>query len=68
MYYKIEDDGELNKYIGNKLDRHPESSTNIRNILQTQRINNLILGMDKEISNPTSMINMNPKTIRYIKW
>ena len=47
MYYKIEDDGELNKYIGNKLDRHPESSTNIRNILQTQRINNLILGMDK---------------------
>ena len=67
IYFKIEDDGELNKYIGIDLDRQPEISINIWHILPTQRIIDLILGMDKAISKPNPMIKITPEKMRELK-
>ena len=39
-YFKIEDDGELNKYLGIELKRSPDGSIHLRRPYLTQRILN----------------------------
>ena len=55
-YFKIEDDGELNKYLGIDLDRCPDGSIHLRKPYLTQRILNMIPGMDKSRANPTPVV------------
>ena len=44
-YFKIEDDGELNRYIGIDLDRLPDGYTHLRQPYLTKIIINPIPGM-----------------------
>ena len=46
-YLNIEDDGELNKYLGVELDRHPYGSIHMRQPYLSQIILNMIPCMDK---------------------
>ena len=43
--FKIEDDGEFNKYLGIELDRRPYGSIHLIQPYLTQRIINMIPGM-----------------------
>ena len=45
--FRIEDDGELKKYLGMELYRRQDGSIHLRNNYLTQRIFNMIPGMDK---------------------
>ena len=45
--FKIEDDGELKKHLGIQLDHRPDGSIHLRKPYLTQRIINMIPGMDK---------------------
>ena len=47
VYFKIEDDGELKKYLRIELDRRPYGSIHIIQPYLTQRIIKMIPGMDK---------------------
>ena len=58
--FNIEDDGELNKYIGIELDRRPYGSINIRQPYLTQRILNMIQQMDKSSAKPTPAVKPPP--------
>ena len=55
-YFKIEHDGDINKYIGKYLDRRPDVSIHIRQLYITQRIFNMIPVMEKSSTNPTPMV------------
>ena len=55
-YLKIKYDRELYKYLGIYLDRHPYGSINLRQNFLTQRIVNLIPGMDKSSANPNTAV------------
>ena len=57
VVFNIEDDGELNKYIGIDLERHPYGSIHLRQSYLTQRILNMIPGMDKSIDKPAPAVN-----------
>ena len=54
--FNIEDYGELSKYLRINLDRHPDGSIHIGQPYLTQRILNMIPGMDKSSSKPTSAV------------
>ena len=54
--FKIENDGELNKYLGIELDRRPDISIHIRQPYLTQIILNVIIGMGKSSANPTPAV------------
>ena len=56
-YFKIKGDEELNKYIGIEKDRRPDLLIYIRQPYTTQRIINMIPGMDKSNANPTPATN-----------
>ena len=45
-YFKIEDDGELNKYLCIELEFHPYGSNHLRKPYLTQIIPNMIPGME----------------------
>ena len=55
-YFKIEYDGELNKYFGIDLDHHPYGSIHISQPYITQRILNMITGMEKSSAKPTPAV------------
>ena len=55
-YFKIEDDGDLSKYLGIELDFHPNSSIHLRQSYLTQRILNIIPGMDKSSAKPNPAV------------
>ena len=54
--FKIEDDEELNKYIGIDLGHIPDASIHILNLFLAQWIINLIPGMDKASFKPTPVV------------
>ena len=55
--FKIEDAGELNKFLGIDMDRQPDGSIHTSHTyLETQRILNNIPGMDKSSANPTPTV------------
>ena len=51
--FKIEDDGEITKYLEIELERRPYGSTHLGKHDLNQRILNMILGMDKSSAKPT---------------
>ena len=51
--FKIESDGEINKYLGIELDHHPDGLIHLTQSYTTQRILNVIPGVNKSSSNPT---------------
>ena len=55
--FKIEDGGELNKYLRTELDYRPDRSIHLRQCYLFQRIINMIPGMDKYSAKPTPAIN-----------
>ena len=55
-YLKIENDGEINKYLGIELDRFPYGSIHIRQPHLSQSIINLIPGMYKSSANPINVV------------
>ena len=55
-YFKIEDDEYLNKYLGIELDRRTDGSIRISQPCITQRIINMIPGMDKSSANPIFVV------------
>ena len=54
--FKIEDDGELNKYRGIDLDRHPYGSIHTSQTYLTQRIINMISDIEKSSAKPTPTV------------
>ena len=54
--FNIEDDGELNKYLGISLDRRPDCSIYLSQPYVTKIILNIIPGMDKSRSKTTTTI------------
>ena len=56
LYLKIEDDRELNKYLGIELYRLPDGSINLSQTYLTQRIINIIPGMYSSSVKPTPAI------------
>ena len=54
---KIEDDGELKKYLGIELYHHPDGSIHLRQPYLTQIILNMITGMDRSSAKPTPAVN-----------
>ena len=57
VYLKIEDDGEINKYLGIELDRRPYGSIHLRQTYLTQIILNMIPGMEKSSAKTTPAVN-----------
>ena len=55
-YFKIEDNGYLNKYIGIEMYRRPDDSIHLGQPYLTQIIINIIPGVDKSITNPTPSV------------
>ena len=56
-YFKIEDDGYLNKHIGIDMDHLPDGSIHLRQHYLAQRNTNMIPCMDKSSANPTPAFN-----------
>ena len=52
----MEDDGELNKYLGIDLDRRSDGSTHLSQPYPTQSIINMIPGIDKSSSKSTPAV------------
>ena len=55
-YFKMEDDGDLNKYLGIELDFRPDVSIHIIQPYITQRILNMIPGMENPSTMPTPAV------------
>ena len=55
-YFKIDDDGNLNKYLGIYLERLPDGSIHPRHNYPTQMILNMIPDMDKSSAKPTPAV------------
>ena len=55
-YFKIEDNGEPEKYPGIDLYRHPDISIPLRQPYPTQRIINITPGMKKSSDKPTPVV------------
>ena len=55
-YYKIEDDGDLNKYLRIDLYHRPYGSIHISQPYLTQRIIKMIPGMDKSSAKTTPVV------------
>ena len=55
-YFKIEDDGELNKYLGIELDCRPDGSIHLSQSYLSQNILNMIPVMDKLSANPAPAV------------
>ena len=55
-YFKIEDDGELKKYIGVDLDRRPDESIHLSQSYLAKTILNMILGMENSSANSTPAV------------
>ena len=55
-YFKIEDDEELNKYLGIDMYYRPDGSIHLRQPYQTQIILNIISVVDKSSANPTPLV------------
>ena len=56
-YFKIEDDGELKKYLGIELDQRPDGSMHLWHPYLIQTIINIIPDMDKSSANITPAVN-----------
>ena len=59
-YFNIEDDGELNKYLGVELYCLPDVSIHLGQPYLIQIIPNIIPGMDKSRYNPTPVVKACP--------
>ena len=51
-YFKIENDGDINKYLGMELNHCPDLSIHLRQPYPTQIFLNIILGMENSSTNP----------------
>ena len=56
VYFKIEYDGELNKYLGIDLDRLPDGSIHLSQPYLTQIILNMIPGTEKLSAKPPPVV------------
>ena len=63
----MEDDGELNKYLGIDLDHRSDGSTHLRQPYPTQSIINMIPGIDKSSSKSTPAVKPPYQKMRELK-